>query len=239
MIERQEIPLGFGRRSLAELRLVYAAMLAHELPYWERGLLVAGVDEAGRGPLAGPVAAAAVVLNPERPLYGVDDSKRLSLAHRRALLSRIYRFARGVGVGFAEVDEVDRWGIAEATRIAMRRALAALPLVPDVVLVDAFPPKSGLLEVPLVRGDRRSASIAAASVVAKELRDRRLRAYGGLYPHYGFERHAGYGTVAHREALVLHGPSAVHRRSFLRNIVWSVDRAKDGGAEGEVPHARL
>ncbi|PTQ52686.1 MAG: Ribonuclease HII [Brockia lithotrophica] len=239
MIERQEIPLGTGRRSLAELRLVYTAMLAHELPFWERGLWVAGVDEAGRGPLAGPVSAAAVVLDPDRPLYGVDDSKRLSPARRRALLPQIFRLARGVGVGFAEADEVDRWGIAEATRIAMRRALAALPFVPDVVLVDAFPPGSGLHEVSLVRGDRRSASIAAASVVAKELRDRRLRAYGGLYPDYGFERHVGYGTAAHREALVLHGPSAIHRRSFLRNFGWSADRPGDDREEGEVPNARL
>ncbi|MBE3549714.1 MAG: ribonuclease HII [Brockia lithotrophica] len=215
-------------------------MLAHELPFWERGLWVAGVDEAGRGPLAGPVAAAAVVLDPDRPLYGVDDSKRLSPARRRALLPQIFRLARGVGVGFAEADEVDRWGIAEATRIAMRRALAALPFVPDVVLVDAFPPRSGLHEVSLVRGDRRSASIAAASVVAKELRDRRLRAYGGLYPDYGFERHVGYGTAAHREALVLHGPSAIHRRSFLRNFGWSADRpGDDREQEGEVPNARL
>ncbi|MBT9253007.1 MAG: ribonuclease HII [Brockia lithotrophica] len=214
-------------------------MLAHELPFWERGLWVAGVDEAGRGPLAGPVAAAAVVLDPDRPLYGVDDSKRLSPARRRALLPQIFRLARGVGVGFAEADEVDRWGIAEATRIAMRRALAALPFVPDVVLVDAFPPRSGLHEVSLVRGDRRSASIAAASVVAKELRDRRLRAYGGLYPDYGFECHVGYGTAAHREALVLHGPSAIHRRSFLRNFGWSADRPGDDREEGEVPNARL
>jgi len=235
VIERQGIPRGVGRRSFAELRFVYTAMLAHELPFWERGLWVAGVDEAGRGPLAGPVAAAAVVLHPKRPLYGVDDSKRLSPARRRALLPQIYRFAHAVGVGFAEVEEIDLLGIAEATRLAMRRALASLSIVPDVVFVDAFFAKSDLREIPLVRGDRRSASIAAASIVAKELRDRRLRAYGGLYPTYGFERHVGYGTAAHREALLLYGPSAIHRRSFLRNF----RRESQTIGEEEAPDARL
>jgi ribonuclease HII len=173
------------------------------------------VDEAGRGPLAGPVVAAAVVLRPGTRIDGVDDSKRLSPEARDGLFERIQAEAWAVGVGMADPETIDRMNILEATRLAMRRALAALGVEPELVLTDHVT----LYELPwpqrnLVKGDRRSASVAAASIVAKVTRDRLMEAADREFPEYGFGRHKGYPTPEHREALGRHGPCPIHRRSF-------------------------
>jgi ribonuclease HII len=187
-----------------------------ELAAWRRGLVrVVGVDEAGRGPLAGPVVAAAVILAPGRRIAGLDDSKLLAPAERERLFEVIARKALAVGVGEADPVTIDRANILVATRLAMQRALAALAVQPELVLTD-FVDLAGL-ECPqrnLVHGDQRSASVAAASIVAKVTRDRLMDALGRQYPQYGFGQHKGYATPAHREAIWHHGPCPLHRRSF-------------------------
>ena len=201
--------------------------MAPEAPYrfesaaWRRGVSrLAGVDEAGRGPLAGPVVAAAVMLAPGERIRGVDDSKRLDPLERARLFEIIH--ARALGVGVAVVDHltIDRINILQATRLAMAQALGALAIPPELVLTD-------FVEVPglrcpqrnLVEGDRRSASVAAASIVAKVTRDRIMEEADREFPHYGFVRHKGYATPEHREALERHGPCPLHRRTFAG--VWS------------------
>ncbi|MGH7317898.1 MAG: ribonuclease HII [Candidatus Rokuibacteriota bacterium] len=183
---------------------------------WRRGVTrLAGVDEAGRGPLAGPVVAAAVVLEPGARIAGVDDSKRLLPEERRRLFDVIR--ARAVGVGVAVIDHVtiDRINILQATRLAMGQALAALEVEPEMVLTD-FVTVPGLRcpQRNLVEGDRRSASVAAASIIAKVTRDRIMEAADREFPVYGFGRHKGYATPEHRTALERHGPCALHRRTF-------------------------
>lgn len=176
--------------------------------------LVAGVDEAGRGPWAGPVVAAAVVLDLGRVPRGIDDSKRLSPA-RREVLYEILIESAAVGVGLASVAEIDRLNIRQATFLAMRRAVARLPRAPGHVLVDgdALPGLDGPATA-VIGGDRLSLSIAAASIIAKVARDRLMTALALACPGYGFERHKGYGTALHRAALARLGVSAHHRRSF-------------------------
>lgn len=186
---------------------------------WREGLrLVAGVDEAGRGPLAGPVMAAAVVFPPcfSAPwLAQVDDSKRLSPSRRKALLPLIRANALAVGVGMASPEEIDTLGIVPATRLAMERALVALGVHPQAILVDAVPLEiKGVRCIPLVHGDRLSLSVAAASIVAKVERDALMEALDAYYPGYGFRRHKGYPTPQHLLALRHLGPSPIHRRSF-------------------------
>jgi ribonuclease HII len=183
---------------------------------WRRGITrLAGVDEAGRGPLAGPVVAAAVVLPPGARIAGVDDSKRL-LPEERERLFDVIR-GRAIGVAVAVVDHVtiDRINILQATRLAMGQALAALDVEPELVLTD-FVAVPGLRcpQRNLVEGDRRSASVAAASIIAKVTRDRIMEEADREYPVYGFRRHKGYATPEHRMALEQHGPCALHRRTF-------------------------
>lgn len=183
---------------------------------WRAGLSrVAGVDEAGRGPLAGPVVAAAVILHPARPIQGLQDSKLLTPSRRAELFGEILESAVAVGVGEVEPETIDRINILEATRRAMREAIDKLPVVPQLVLTDAVRVVS--LPCPqrnLIRGDRRSASIAAASIVAKVTRDRLMAEYDRQFPEYGFARHKGYSTPEHRAALAKHGPCPLHRRTF-------------------------
>ncbi len=192
-----------------------------ELAAWRRGLTrVAGVDEAGRGPLAGPVVAAAVILPPGVRIKGVDDSKRLIPEERARLFDVIQSRALAVGVGMVDHETIDRINILEATRVAMRTALGSLPTIPELVLTD-YVALAGL-ECPqrnLVEGDRRSASVAAASIVAKVTRDRLMAAADLEYPEYGFGRHKGYATLEHRDALLKHGPCPLHRRSFAGVLV--------------------
>ena len=175
---------------------------------------VAGIDEAGRGPLAGPVVAAAVVLDPNRIPSGIDDSKRLSAAARTRLFTQIEKAAR-TAVGIATVEEIDRLNILGATKLAMQRAYAALQLAAEVALIDGNqPPELPCPVIPLVKGDSRSLSIAAASIIAKVTRDRMMHALAEEFPHYGWEKNAGYGTRTHLEGLARHGVCREHRKSF-------------------------
>ncbi len=176
---------------------------------------VAGVDEAGRGPLAGPIVAAAVVWAGPPDLPAVDDSKKLTAEQREALLAPILETAADWGVGIVDAPAIDRMNIQRANYLAMRLALSDLASPPDAVLVDGF----RLPDVPVpservVRGDSRSWSIAAASIVAKVTRDHLMSMYDERYPLYGFAAHKGYGTAAHLDALRAHGPCPIHRRSF-------------------------
>ncbi len=191
--------------------------LSLEQRHWAMGRrLVVGADEAGRGCLAGPVVAAAVVLPPDASLPGLDDSKALSPQAREALVPLIHREALAVGVGECSPAEIDDLNILWAAMEAMRRATASLPLVPDVLLVDGNReiPNAPYVQETAVKGDARSLSIAAASVIAKVTRDRLMVELDAAYPVYGWAGHKGYPTAAHYAALAMHGPSPHHRRSF-------------------------
>lgn len=177
--------------------------------------LVAGVDEVGRGPLAGPVVAAAVILDPQAIPDGLADSKLLSAPRREALFDTILQQALAVGIGSASAIEIDRLNIRQATLLAMGRSVAALPLAPGLVLVDGNDPPA--LPCPceaIIGGDALVCSIAAASIVAKVTRDSMMARLGQHYPAYGFAGHAGYGTAKHRAAIKEHGPCPAHRYSF-------------------------
>jgi len=182
---------------------------------WDAPGLVAGVDEAGRGPLAGPVVAAAVILDELNPIKGLADSKQLSAARRAALYDEIRAKALCCSVAEASVQEIDTLNILQATMLAMRRAVQGLRLKPAKVLVDGnrLPPLDVLAEA-IVQGDAKVQAISAASILAKVTRDRMLEALHAQHPQYGFDRHKGYGTAQHLAALRDHGPLPVHRRSF-------------------------
>ncbi len=178
-------------------------------------ILVCGVDEAGRGPLAGPVVAAAVVLDAADPIEGLDDSKKLTFKRRGELLESIRARALHIGVGLVEAAKIDKINILRATMLAMERAVADIGASPDLVLVDG----NTRIDIEhahrtIVGGDGKSASIAAASIVAKQHRDELMIEAGARYPGYGFPEHMGYGTAAHLEALRKLGPSPIHRKTF-------------------------
>lgn len=179
-------------------------------------ILVAGVDEAGRGPLAGPVAVAAVILHPQRPIAGLDDSKRLSEKKREALFPQIVEMALAWHIEMVEVDEIDRLNILHATMEGMRRAVHALPTTPTLARIDGnrIPPGLPCPGQALIGGDALDQTIMAASILAKVARDRHMLALHERYPMYGFAGHKGYPTAAHLEALAAHGPCPQHRRSF-------------------------
>lgn len=194
--------------------------LSFELPLWAAGLKVlAGIDEAGRGALAGPVAAAAVILPPEAKivdyLRGVRDSKQMTPEQREVAREKILDYAVTWGVGFASSQEIDLIGILPATRLAACRALESLSTPPEHILLDyLFLPEVNTPQTALVKGDCRSLSIAAASVLAKTSRDAAMRELGLTYPGYGFASHKGYGTYAHRLAIQRQGVCPQHRKSF-------------------------
>jgi len=178
------------------------------------GTLVAGVDEAGRGPWAGPVVAAAVIFQNHQATIGINDSKKLSAAKREALFDAIMEVGI-VGVGIAIVEEIDALNILGATKLAMQRAVENLATTPDVVLVDGNqPPKLAMSTRALIKGDSLSISIAAASIIAKVTRDKMMQELHAEFPHYGWARNAGYGTAAHIKALAEHGITPHHRKSF-------------------------
>jgi ribonuclease HII len=181
----------------------------------KRTILVAGIDEAGRGPLAGPVVAAAVILDPERPIRGLADSKLLTPERREVLAKRIRDRAIAWSTGQADVSEIDTINILHATMLAMCRAVAALPITPEEALVDGnrCPDLSCRVRA-IIKGDRDVKSISAASIIAKTTRDAMLRELDKVYPVYGFAQHKGYGTPEHLAALDRHGPCPIHRRSF-------------------------
>jgi ribonuclease HII len=178
-------------------------------------LLICGVDEAGRGPLAGPVSAAAVILDESRPIEGLADSKKLSERQRDQLAPLIRERALAWAVAHAEVEEIDRLNILQATLLAMRRAVLALHMQPQQVLVDGlYCPQTGIPSLAIVKGDSKVAAISAASILAKTARDELMLKMHEQYPQYGFDGHKGYPTAAHLAALRQHGVSDVHRRSF-------------------------
>ena len=195
-----------------------ADLMAYDHNYKNTGLVVAGMDEVGRGPLAGNVVTACVVM-PDEPLISwIDDSKKLSESRREKVYDEIIRYALYIGIGEVSPEEIDTINILEATKKAMRIAASAVPA--DIFLIDAVT-KLGLKgrEVSIIKGDATSYSIAAASIVAKVTRDRQMAELDSLYPQYGFARNKGYGTREHIEALKKWGPCPLHRRSFIRNFV--------------------
>ena len=202
-------------------------MLTIEKNLRKRGIQhIAGVDEAGRGPLAGPVVAAAVILPPDTFIPGLNDSKALSEKRREELFETIHDIALAIGVGKASPQEIDKYNIRNATHRAMCEALAALGISPDRALIDGNAiPGSSFPEQAVIGGDRKSLSIAAASVIAKVTRDRLMIDYHAQYPAYGFAGHKGYGSADHLAALQKHGPCPIHRRSFRG--VFEANRSED------------
>jgi ribonuclease HII len=220
-------------------------LLEYEQQLWARGCSrIAGVDEVGRGPLAGPVLAAAVVLPrafAERELNGLlrgmTDSKQVSASARERFFSDLMKADDAdIGVGYAEVSEIDAVNILQATYLAMRRALADLVTIPDHILVDGLPvPGLPAPSTAIVKGDTLSLSIAAASIIAKVVRDRYMCVLDRVYPGYGFASHKGYGSQRHIQALLEHGPVPIHRRSFSpvreADVIRRRMRKADSGTE--------
>jgi len=178
---------------------------------WTR---IAGIDEAGRGALFGPVVAAAVILNPRRRIVGLDDSKKLTAERRTLLAARIREHALAWAVAEIDAGRIDAWNILQASRQAMTAALGQLAFLPDYLLIDAMELDVPIEQKSLVKGDAKSISIAAASILAKTHRDTRMDEWDGVYPGYGFAQHKGYGTPEHLEALKRLGPTPLHRHSF-------------------------
>lgn len=195
-------------------------MLMYEKKALEQGFMyVAGIDEAGRGPLVSSVVAAAVILNPDVDWRGIDDSKKLSEEKRNMFYELIMKHALAYGIGTASSQEIDDINILNATKLAMKRALKSMGLKADYLLIDAV--KLEDVDTPqlnLIKGDSKSASIAAASILAKVTRDRMLVELDEIYPQYGFAKHKGYGTDQHYDAIRKYGLIPEHRRSFLKNI---------------------
>jgi len=192
-------------------------LAATDMPFWTQGLVVAGMDEVGRGPLAGNVVVACVAMPNDPLIEWVDDSKKLSESRREKVYQQILDTALYIGVGQATPEEIDEINILQATKRAMRQAADQVPA--DVYLVDAVT-NLGLkgMEIPIIKGDATSYSIAAASIVAKVIRDRQMIQLDELYPQYGFARNKGYGTAEHIAALKEFGPCPYHRKSFIRNF---------------------
>ncbi len=191
-------------------------LLRVERKLWDGGCIhVAGVDEVGVGPLAGPVVAAAVIIPPQMRLRGIDDSKKLSPLRRADLATQIHDRATAVGIGIVDVEDIDRLNVYHAALEAMRRAVLALPVSPNHIVVDARTiPNIAIPQSPLIGGDGRSYSVAAASIVAKVHRDTLMQSFHEQYPQYGFAANMGYGTAQHLDAIERFGPCPIHRRSF-------------------------
>ena len=191
-----------------------------EQRYYDQGIqLLCGVDEAGRGPLAGPVCAAAVILPPNVDIPGLNDSKKLSDKRRRELFPIIKEKAVAYGIAFADHEEIDEINILQATYLAMDRAISQLSISPEAAIIDGNRAKDfGIPVETVVHGDSRSANIAAASILAKVTRDDYMLQMAQEYPQYGFEIHKGYGTKAHYAALTQHGASPIHRVTFLKKF---------------------
>lgn len=208
----KEEKLEIERNRLKQMR-VYEDQYK-DLPY------LCGIDEAGRGPLAGPVVAAAVILPKSCEILYLNDSKKLSEKKREELYEQIQKQAVAVGVGMVFSELIDEINILQATYKAMREAIENLTVIPSLLLNDAVKIPEVLIEqVPIIKGDAKSVSIAAASVVAKVTRDRLMICYGEQYPEYGFAKHKGYGTKQHQEAIKQFGVSPIHRISFLKKLI--------------------
>ena len=181
---------------------------------------ICGIDEAGRGPLCGPVVAAAVILPDEYNILYINDSKKLSETKREEVYKEIDKYAIAYGVGIVSPERIDEINILQATYEAMRTAIHKLSVKPDILLNDAVTiPMVDIKQVPIIKGDAKSQSIAAASIVAKVTRDHLTEEYDKLYPEYGFAKHKGYGTAAHIKAIKEYGPCPIHRRTFIKNFI--------------------
>jgi ribonuclease HII len=190
-----------------------------ELHYNKGYINVAGIDEVGRGPLAGPVVAAAVILDRKKDIAGINDSKKLSEKKRNLLYSILTEEALAIGIGIVDEDTIDLINIRNATHLAMKKAIADLKIEPDFLLIDAESLKDiKIPQLAIIKGDCRSFSIAAASIIAKVERDRIIVSYESVYPGYGFARHKGYGTKEHFECIRKYGLLPIHRRTFTKNI---------------------
>jgi ribonuclease HII len=196
-------------------------MLFHEKKLWSKDFsFIGGIDEAGRGPLAGPVVSACVVLPKDLIIEGVDDSKKLTSYRREQLFGEIMEKALSYGIGVVDNGKIDDVNIYQATIESMEQAVNACSQPPDYLLLDAMQLKSiPLPQLSLIGGDAKSQTIASASILAKVTRDNIMEAFAKIYPEYGFERHKGYGTEEHVEAIRKHGPSPIHRKSFLTKIL--------------------
>lgn len=203
------------RKTEAELKEMFLEMCEFENQCYADGFkLIAGIDEVGRGPLAGPVVASAVILPQGFELLGLNDSKKLSKKKREAFFDIIKENAISYGIGIVSEAEIDEINIYEASKVAMKRAIEDLNITPDFLLIDAMKLDLDIPQENLIKGDMRSISIAAASVLAKETRDKMMEEYAVIYPGYGFEKHAGYGTKQHVEALRTLGVTPIHRKTF-------------------------
>lgn len=181
---------------------------------------ICGIDEAGRGPLAGPVVAAAAVLPKDCQIFYLNDSKKLSEKKRDLLFDEIKEKAVAYGIGIVSPQVIDEINILQATYEAMRQAISQLNVIPEILLNDAVTiPGVDIMQVPIVKGDAKSVSIAAASILAKVTRDRMMMEYDQIYPEYGFAKHKGYGTAAHIATLKEYGPCPIHRRTFIKKFV--------------------
>jgi ribonuclease HII len=212
------------REAKKALALVKEQERMYELFAYEREYAVyqhiCGVDEVGRGPLAGPVVAAAVILPKECDILYINDSKKLSEKKREMLYDEIMEKAEAVGIGIVGPERIDEINILQATYEAMRIAVSKLPIQPDLMLNDAVTiPGLTMKQVSIIKGDAKSASIGAASIIAKVTRDRMMVEYDSIFPEYGFASNKGYGTAAHIAALKELGPTPIHRRSFIGNFV--------------------
>lgn len=197
-------------------------MLQIERYFWERGThYIAGIDEVGRGPLAGPVVAAAVILPNDFDVLEINDSKQLSSAKRELLFDRINESALAIGIGIKDHQVIDEVNIYEATKLAMIEAIQQLPQQPEQLLIDAMHLPVSIPQESFIKGDAKSLSIAAASIVAKVTRDRMMADYDELYPGYGFSKNAGYGTKVHLEGLEKYGACPIHRKTFapVKNLL--------------------
>ncbi|CEI73641.1 MULTISPECIES: ribonuclease HII [Romboutsia] len=188
---------------------------------YEKGYIyIGGIDEAGRGPLAGPVVASVVVFKQGTKIEGINDSKKLSEAKREELFDIIKEEALDYGIGIVNNEEIDKFNILNATYMAMKKALNCLKKSPDYLLIDAATiPGVDIVQNPIIKGDSKSISIAAASILAKVTRDNLMYQYDEMYPEYGFKGHKGYGTKEHYEAIEKHGITPIHRKSFLKNVL--------------------
>ncbi len=187
---------------------------------YEKFGFVCGIDEVGRGPLAGPVVAGAVILPKDCRILYLNDSKQLSEKKREELYEVIMENAVSCGIGYASPERIDEINILQATYEAMREAISKLDVLPDILLNDAVTiPEISIRQVPIIKGDAKSVSIAAASIIAKVTRDRLMTEYDKVFPEYGFASHKGYGAQAHIEALKKYGPTPIHRRTFIKNFI--------------------
>lgn len=218
MTKREEAQLKRMEKLEAEKQRV-EEMCAYEKEYGMYSY-ICGIDEAGRGPLAGPVVAGAVILPKDARILYINDSKKLSEKKREELFDIICSEALAYGVGVVDAERIDEINILQATYEAMREAVNKLCITPDILLNDAVTiPEINIRQVPIIKGDAKSMSIAAASILAKVTRDRMMLEYDAAYPEYGFARHKGYGTKQHTQALAEYGACPIHRKTFIKKFI--------------------